>query len=208
MITFGLTGNIACGKSTISRTFRAHGIPMVDADLVAREVVEPHSFGLQALVLLFGEDILQSTGELDRAKLAQLVFHHPNSEERKANMISLNRLMAPLIQETSLGHIRKFHSQGNPIVGYDGAMLIENGHADHFRPLIVVHCQPEQQLERLLKRGAGDRPLTRAEAMDRIQAQMPSSQKVALADYVIDTSGTLEESVKQTEIIIHQLKGV
>lgn len=196
MITFGLTGGIACGKSTVTKTFRANNIPMVDADIVARQVVEPGTFGLSRVIRAFGSEYLNADGTLNRTKLGAFVFADRDARAR------IDKIMAPLITTESQTQIASLHSQGNYIVGYDAALICEMGNSEKFRPLIVVHCPRDTQVERLMSRNN----LTRAEAMARIEAQMPLEKKLKLADYKIDTSGTVEESIKQTEIIIHNLR--
>lgn len=196
MITFGLTGSIASGKSTATRTFRADNIPMVDADIVARQVVEPGKYGLELIVKEFGANFLAADGTLDRNALASLVFSD------KESMAKINGIMMPLIVEESTFQIRKLHSEGHHIVGYDAALICEMGNADKYRPLIVVSCPLSVQLERLMKRNQ----LTEEQAMARINAQMSVADKIKLADHVIDTSGTIEQSIQQTMKIIHQLR--
>jgi dephospho-CoA kinase len=202
MITFGLTGNIAMGKSTVTKTFRAAGIPMVDADIVSRQVVELGTPGLAKMVEAFGPEYLQADGTLDRAKLGTMIFAPGNAEQLKL----CNDIMQPLIKEESFRQIEEFHKNGFEIVGYDAALICENGNADGFRPLIMVRCTPEQQLERLMKRGTGHGPLTMAQATAIINVQMPIEKKIAMADWIIDTSGTIEDSIKQTETTILCLK--
>lgn len=192
MITFGLTGGIASGKSTVTKTFLAAGIPMVDADVVARQVVEPGTVGLHALVCAFGKEYLQADGTLDRVKLGTLVF------SSKVELNRVNEIMMPLIAEESAAQIKKLHGAGHLIVGYDAALICEMGNSEKFRPLIVVHCPRDMQLARLMSRNN----LTEAEAVARIEAQMPVEKKLALANYSIDTSGTIENSIKQTKNII------
>ena len=196
MITFGLTGGIASGKSTVTKTFRAAGIPMVDADIVARQVVEPGTPGLQAVINAFGTEYLLSDGTLNRTKLGALVFAD------KKELDICNKIMMPLIHDEGAAQIQKLHDEGHLIVGYDAALICEIGNAEKYRPLIVVHCPTDTQLARLMSRNN----LTRDEAMARIEAQMPVEKKKAMADYLIDTSGTIEYSVQQTEKIIEILK--
>jgi dephospho-CoA kinase len=195
MITFGLTGGIACGKSTATRTFRAHKIPIVDADIVARQVVEPGTSGLSQIVETFGKEYLQADGTLDRIGLGRLVFFNQEA------MSKINTIMAPLIHHESQSQIEKLHADGNYIVGYDAALIVEQGNADKYRPLIVVSCPRDVQLARLMSRNS----LTREEAMARIDAQFPLEEKVKLADYVIDSSGSMENGVAQTEKIIQAM---
>ena len=189
MITFGLTGGIASGKSTVTKTFRAHNVPMVDADIIARQVVEPGTRGLALVIEHFGTEYLLEDGTLDRIKLGNLIF--ANKDQRDI----LDNIMMPIINEESSLQVKKLHDEGHEIVGYDGALICEMGNADKYRPLIAVHCTQDQQLERLMKRNN----LTQEAAMHRINAQMPVAKKIAMANYTIDTSGTIEESVKQTE---------
>lgn len=196
MITFGLTGGIASGKSTVTKTFRAAGIPIVDADIVARQVVVPGSPGNQAIVDEFGIQYRLPDGTLDRINLAKLVFADKEALKR------IDKIMLPLISAESDAQIKKFHEEGHPIVGYDAALICEMGNAEKFRPLIVVHCPQDTQLDRLMSRNS----LTRDEAMLRINAQMAVQKKMELADYLIDTSGTVEYSIKQTEAIIYSFR--
>jgi len=210
---FGLTGGIACGKSTVTKTFRKNGIPIVDADQVARDVVIPGSPGWFEVFLTFGKEYLNSDDSINRQKLGALVFSNPKE------MKKLNDVMKPLLETESkrqLEHALSFgelewntetnspilHRPG--IVGYDAALICEMGNADKYRPLIVVNCPPEIQIERLIKRNN----LTIEQAQARIDAQMPLSEKVKLADFVIDTSGTIENSEKQTLEIISKLKAM
>jgi dephospho-CoA kinase len=195
-LTFGLTGGIACGKSTISKTFQAHGIPMVDADVVARDVVALGTRGLTRITDTFGEQYLLLDGTLDRPKLGELVFTD------KMAMSILNGIMTPLITEESAKQINKLHDEGHLIVGYDAALICEMGHADLYRPLVVAYCTQEDQIARLISRNS----LTREQAVARIQAQMPVELKAHMADQVIYTWGTVEDSIKQTEIYIDTLK--
>jgi dephospho-CoA kinase len=196
MITFGLTGGIASGKSTVTKTFRSAGIPIVDADIVARQVVEPGTYGLHLVIGAFGTQYLQDDGTLDRVSLGKHIF--ANREAR--NLI--DKIMLPLISDESDAQLKKFHDTGHVIVGYDAALICEMGNCEKFRPLIVVHCPRDTQVERLIARNS----LTRAEALLRIEAQMAVEKKIALADYSIDTSGTIEYSIKQTEDIIQILR--
>lgn len=196
MITFGLTGGIASGKSTVTKTFRAHGIPMVDADIVARQVVEPGTYGLHQVIGAFGTQYLQADGTLDRIGLGKHIF--ANKEAR--NLI--DKIMLPLISAESAVQLKKLHEEGHVIVGYDAALICEMGDSEKFSPLICVHCSRDTQVDRLMSRNN----LTRAEALLRIEAQMPVEKKMALADYTIDTSGTIEYSIKQTENIIQSFR--
>lgn len=196
MITFGLTGGIACGKSTATKTFIAEGIPMVDADIVGRQVVEPGTTGLRMIVDTFGSKYLNEDGTMNRSAMAALVFSDAEALQK------MNEIMAPLINEESSLQIRRLHSQGHRIVGYDAALIVEMGNADKYRPLIVVYCPQQMQIERMMKRNG----VSMQDAMARIAVQLPAEEKVKLANYVINTSGTIEDSVRQTKEIIAKMK--
>jgi len=196
MITFGLTGGIACGKSTVTKTMRAEGYPIVDADVVARQVVEPGTPGLTSMIETFGTEYLQDDGSLNRTKLGTLVFSD------KSARTQLDYLMLPLINDEATSQIKKLHDEGNLIVGYDAALICEMGHVELYRPLVVVECREDTQIERLVKRNT----LTRAEAVARIEAQMPVKNKIAMADFVINTDGLIVQSVEQTKKVLHHIR--
>lgn len=196
--TVGLTGGIGSGKSTVSKTFMKHGIPIVDADILAREVVEVGSHGWGMIRAMFGHDILNDDESINRSKLGDLVFG-----DRQA-MYNLNAIMKPLIEMESIKQIKDLHDRGLDIVVYDAALIIEQGNADKYRPLIVVACPKEMQVERIMKRNN----VTEAQALARINAQLSVEEKTAVADYVVNTSGSIEYSIEQTEKIIKELKNV
>jgi|ERR1035437_2862093 dephospho-CoA kinase len=200
MILCGITGGIASGKSTVSKTLINNGVFIIDADQVSRDVVVPGSKGLQLLIDEFGIEILSEDGSLNRKHLGDLVF------DNSVLMDSLNKIMIPLIDEESSKQIRYAQYQGCSIICYDSALVCEFGHADKYRPLIAVQCSEEQQIERLMKRGTGHGSLTREQAMARINAQMPVPEKVAMADWIIDSSYSIDYSIKQTETIYLCLK--
>lgn len=191
MIVFGLTGGIASGKSTVSKTFSRIGVPVIDADQVARDVVVPGSDGLKDICKAFGSDYLLPDGNLDRIKLGNLVFHSQD------DMLKLNHIMQPLIQYESYRQILRACNDGHEIICYDAALILEMGNYDRYKPLVVVACSPEMQLERLMKRNG----LTEAQAMARINAQIPVAEKMKRADMIIDTNGPHEYSIKQTETV-------
>lgn len=196
MIVAGLTGGICCGKSTVSKVFLKEGFPVIDADIISREVVTPNSVGLALLVRQFGLDILLKDGSLNRRKLGEIVFQ----DQRQLNQ--LNAIMRPLINSEIIKQIKEYEVAGHKICIVDAALIIETLQADKFRPLIVVLCKPETQLKRLMDRNM----LTQEEALRRIQAQMPSEQKASYADLIINTDGTIEDSVEQTLNAIEILK--
>jgi len=196
MVTFGLTGGIACGKSRITKFFKANDIPMVDADDVARELVNVGTVGHQKLFNTFGPQYFSYDGYLNRKKLANLIFF--NKESR----LKLDSIMLPLIRKEANSQIDKFHNAGNKIVGFDSALIVEAGDAERYRPLIVVHCAPETQIARMMRRNL----LTRDEAVARLRSQLPREEKIKVADFVIDSSGTVEETAKQAELILRKIR--
>jgi dephospho-CoA kinase len=183
MHVFGLTGGIASGKSTVSARFRARGVPIVDADELAREVVAPGTEGLAAVVAAFGPGVLGADGALDRKALAALVF----GDEAKRKQ--LNAIVHPRIGAASAAKLAALGAGGAALVCYDAALLVENGLGDAFRPLVVVAAPENVQIARIMKRDGA----TEDEARARIRAQRPLAEKVAVADVVIDNGGSLGE---------------
>ncbi len=197
MLRAGLTGSIAVGKSFVSSVFVTLGCHLLDADQIAREVVAPGSVGLRAIVETFGREVLQPDGTLDRAKLGAIVF---SDETQRAR---LNSILHPLIIETQNDWLRRCEKEdprGVAIV--DAALMIETGSYKRFDKLIVVHCRPELQLERLVRRDS----LTTEEAARRINSQMPQEEKKRYADYLIDTSEGFDEARRQTSAVYEELK--
>jgi dephospho-CoA kinase len=192
---FGLTGGIASGKGTVAARLRAHGVPVIDADEVAREVVLPGTGGLASVVAAFGPGVLASEGGLDRKALAAIVF---SDAARRAQ---LNAILHPLISRRTMEISTELAGRSERLACYEAALLIENGVADAFRPLVVVACPVEDQIARLLSRDGS----TRDEALARIRAQKPLAEKVALADFVIDTTGPVEASREQTDRVLTAL---
>ncbi|MGE0790640.1 MAG: dephospho-CoA kinase [Sandaracinaceae bacterium] len=188
----GLTGGIGSGKSTVARMFETDcGVPVVDADQIAREVVAPGSDGLRDVVRRFGDDVLSPAGELDRAKLAERVFDDP--DERRA----LESILHPRIGLASMQRMAKLATEGHAYAIYEAALLVENGSYKSFAGLIVVSVDEATQLARVAARDGQGEDAARA----RIAAQLPTASKVAVADYVIDNSGSLEETRQQVRAV-------
>ena len=197
MLKVGLTGGIATGKSYVLSVLGELGCDVLDADLTAREVVEPGQPAFHEIVAHFGREILAPDGKLDRVKLGAIVFN--NAEQRE----KLNSIVHPKVYEVQAHWLAKVEDQ-NPdaIAIIDAALLIETGSYRRFDKLIVVHCEPQAQLERLMARNH----LSREEAMARIASQMPSAEKLKYADYSIDTTLGFEETQRQVKVIFTQLK--
>ncbi len=191
----GLTGGIACGKTTVAERLRARGAIVIDADQVARDVVAPGTPGLAQVVLAFGPTVLTGEGHLDRARLGATVFGDAAARRR------LEGILHPLIAAESVRRIQA--AADAPLVVYDAALLIESGRAEMFRPLVVVTADPATQRARLMRRDGLD--LAAAEA--RIAAQMPVAEKVARADYVVMNDGDLAATDAQIEALWRTLTG-
>jgi len=199
-LNVGLTGGIACGKSTVSRLLAERGGHIVDADRIAREVVLPGTPGLQAVVDAFGPDVLAEDGALDRKKLGAIVF--ANESERKR----LESLLHPLIRAEMARQMADWNErEPDALVVVDIPLLYESGldRLFAFEEIIVVYVPKDIQLERLMLRDG----LTREEALRRVDAQMPIERKREIADVVIDNSGTLEQTEAQVERYVARKKG-
>lgn len=184
----GLTGGIATGKSTAAAVFSRHQIPMIDGDIIAREVVQPQTPGLAAIAQEFGEEILQEDGSLDRVALAKIIFD--STEQRQ----KLDRLLDPFIRQAITEQIKQ-QKANYPLVVVDIPLLFEGHYEPEMDAVAVVYLPEEIQLQRLMKRNQ----LTLDEAKKRIQSQMPIEEKKKLADIVFDNSGSKDELTCQIE---------
>lgn len=196
---FGLTGGIGSGKSTVARRFRARGLPVIDADELAREVVLPGTPGLAAIVERFGSDVLAPDGTLDRKLLAGRVFG--DDEARRA----LNAITHPRVGALSAERTQALAARGEPLACYEVPLLFEGKLAEALRPIVVVTTSVDIQVSRAMARDGA----TREEIEARIRAQMPLEEKTRLADYVIDNSGplgaTLARADEVLELVCRQL---
>lgn len=183
MRIIGLTGGIASGKSTVSNLFKMNGIPVVDADVVARDVLKKGTGGWKRVVAAFGEDILQRNGEVDRTRLGQIVFSDPAKRQL------LNRLLAPYISYGIFWEVFKLWVKGCKVIILDVPLLFESKMDRWTKPVIVVWVDPETQLRRLMERDG-----TSEEAsQNRVNAQMPLDWKRSNADIVINNVGSRED---------------
>src|SRR5437763_5754227 len=199
MLKVGLTGSIAVGKSFALGGFSELGCYVIDADAVARQVVLPGTAGLKAVIEAFGEKVLKSDGSLDRVKLGEIVFAD------EARRQQLNSILHPFIIAMQDAQLRDWEQQdSNGIAVVDAALMIESGGYQRFDKLIVVHCRPEVQLQRLMRR----EQITRAEAAQRIAAQMPQTEKMSYADYLIDTSDGFDAARTQTVAVYKKLRAL
>src|ERR1043166_4434049 len=199
MLRVGLTGSIGVGKSFVCSVFVELGCRLLDADDTAREVVLPATEGLKQIVEEFGPEVLQSDGTLDRKELSSIIFADQEKRQR------LNAILHPRIierQDEILDGWEAANPDGIAIV--DAALMIESGGYQRFDKLIVVHCRPEVQLERLMLRDG----LSLEEARKRIDSQMPQSEKQKFADYLIDTSDGFELTRQRTREVYNQLSRI
>lgn len=194
---FGLTGGLASGKSTVAALLRARGLPVIDADQLAREVVAPGSEGLEAVVAAFGRGVLCADGSLDRAAMAEIVFG--DATKRR----TLNGILHPRIGALTAERAAELEARGEPLACYEAALLVENGLADAFRPLVVVAAPEAIQIARAMARDGATEEQVRA----RLRAQMPLSAKVAAADHVIDNAGSLEQTERQVDEVLRAIRG-
>lgn len=196
MLKIGLTGSIAVGKSFVCEVFRELGIQVLDADKTAREAVQPKTVGYQKIVEVFGKEILQKNGEIDRLKLGEIVF----SDKVKRQL--LNSIVHPLVfqaQELWLEELQSKNTEKFAVI--DAALMIESGSYKRFDKIIVVWCEPKVQLERLMKRNN----LSIADAQKRIEAQMPQEEKKRFADFLINTTAGFEATRGQVRKVYDEI---
>ncbi len=199
MLRVGLTGSIAVGKSFVASVLAELGCHVLDADQTAREVVAAGMPGLRAIVENFGEEVLQADGTLDRGRLGALVF----ADEHARTL--LNSILHPIIIAAQDEQLRRWEREDpRAIAVVDAALMIESGGYRRFDKLIVVHCRPDVQVERLMARNA----LSREEAERRIGAQMPQEEKMRYADFLIDTSEGFDRTRRQTAEVYAALRAL
>ncbi|MEY9836092.1 dephospho-CoA kinase [Streptacidiphilus sp. EB103A] len=194
MLKVGLTGGIGAGKSEVSRLLDSYGAVLVDADLIAREVVAPGTPGLAAVVAEFGEEVLLPDGALDRPKLGSVVFADP------ARLAALNAIVHPLVRDRS-AELERLAGPGDVLVN-DVPLLAENGLAKVFDLVVVVDAAEATRLDRLVRlRGMPER-----EARARMAAQSSREDRLAIADLVIDNDGPLEALEPQVREVWAELR--
>lgn len=194
MLKVGLTGGIGAGKSEVSRLLASYGAVVVDADKIAREVVEPGSPGLAAVVAEFGTEVLTPDGALDRPRLGSIVFADP------ARLQALNAIVHPLVGRRSA----ELEGAAGPddIVIHDVPLLTENALAELYDLVVVVDASPATQLDRLVRL----RGMDEGEARSRMAAQATREQRLAIADVVLDNDGPLEALEPQVKRVWQQLR--
>ena len=199
MLKIGLTGGLACGKSFVGEALASYGCYLIRADELGHEALARGGAAFEPAVAEFGRDILDPAGEIDRRRLAARVFGDAEALAR------LNRLVHPAVQrreEQLMAEFAAREPQGIAVV--EAAILIENGRYKSFDRLILVTCSEEQQVARAIHRGG----LDEAEVRARLSRQMPLAEKRKFADFVIDTSGAKQETLRQTRAVYETLRRI
>jgi dephospho-CoA kinase len=195
MLRVGLTGGIACGKSTVAAMLRDRDIPILDADPLVHEMMESGQPVYQEVVREFGAGILAPDKRIDRGKLGAIVFADHKRLER------LNQITHPRVTDVITKWFAALdRSGGPPIAIVEAALLVEAGYRDKLDRLVVIRCDPEQQMARLRARG-----LTEEQARQRANSQMPINEKAKLADDVIETTGSLDDTEQQVGRLVERL---
>jgi dephospho-CoA kinase len=200
VIRLGLTGGIACGKSSVAAMFAELGAKVVDADAIVHQLYRPGEEVYQELVRRFGQEIVTAEGEIDRARLAAAAFDGGRVDE-------LNKIVHPAVIRRQEQWMREAGADGpNEIVVVEAALILEAGARDRFDKIVVVTCKPEQKVARLARRAGLSESQARAEVERRTKAQFPDEEKARRADFIIDNSGSLDATRSQVRRIFAGLK--
>ncbi len=193
MLILGVTGNIGCGKSSLSNIFKKNDIEIIDADKISRQIFEDKNL-LQEVFVKFGEGIRNTDGSLDRKALGRIVFNNENK------LIELNNLTHPKIKDKILEKINNAKNNLKKIIVIDAALLIEGGYTEIIDKLLIITCDKDMQIKRIVDRDN----CTKEDAISRINSQKSQEEKVIYADYIIDNSSTLEElNIKAKKFIMY-----
>ncbi len=204
MLRVGLTGGIAAGKSVAGKMFADLGAHVIQADQLAHDLMQPGKPVYKKIVQHFGMEILDPDQTINRGRLATLAF---GVSGKQSHITELNAIVHPVViaeQEAWMDKISIEHPDAIAIV--EAALILEAGMKPHFDRLVVVTCEPEQRIQRWMERVHVDEPTARAEVARRMAAQFPDAEKVKAADYVIDNSGSLDETRHQVQGVFTKLK--
>jgi dephospho-CoA kinase len=206
LLKVGLTGGIASGKSVVGEMFVALGAHLIQADTIAHQLMQPGEAVYQEVVRHFGEGILNPDGTVNRARLAEAAFGAAEGIN-SSRIQELNRIVHPAVirtQEEWMEEVCRKDPRAIAIV--EAALILEAGSVKRFDRLVVVTCRPEQRIQRWAGRVGVDEETARREVLRRGAAQFPDEQKIKAADYVIDNSGSLDETQKQARKVYGELK--
>jgi dephospho-CoA kinase len=209
MLKVGLTGGIASGKSVVGDTFVALGAHLVQADRIAHSLMQPGEAVYNEVVRHFGREILNRDGTVNRAKLAEVAFGATSAgdNQRESRIRELNRIVHPVVIRSQDDWMHAIGQQDPHAVAIvEAALILEAGAADHFNRLIVVTCDPEQRALRFSARQKIDLDIARKEVERRMAAQLPDEEKVKTAHFVIDNSGSLEQTRLQVREVWQKLQ--
>ena len=199
MLKVGLTGGLASGKSFVGRSLADLGCFLIQADELGHQVIEPGGEAYDGVVALFGPEILNPDGKIDRRRLAARVFADPQQLHK------LNALVHPPVKAREQALVAEFARRDpDGIAVTEAAILVETGSYKDYERLIVAVCRPEQQVERSMERDG----VSREEVLNRLSRQMPLEDKVKYADFVIDTSGSKENTLQQVRTVYQALRGL
>jgi dephospho-CoA kinase len=199
MLKIGLTGGIATGKSYVLSVLQELGCEVIDADAIVHQLMEPGQPAYQEIIDHFGREVIGSEGKIDRAKLGAIVFADKTQREK------LNSIIHPRVYEAQARWFSEVEQRNSTAIAVvDASLMIETGSYRRFDKVVVVYCETELQIERLMTRNN----FTREQALARINAQMPSDEKLKYADYTIDTSDGFEKTRRQVEYLYAGLQNI
>jgi dephospho-CoA kinase len=204
VLKVGLTGGIAVGKSVVGKMFAGLGVHVIQADEIAHQLMQPGEPVYQQVVDHFGSGILNPDGSVNRARLAELAF---GADGNPSRVQELNQIVHPGVirrQEEWMADVGRRDPQSIAMV--EAALILEAGMAKSFARLVVVTCQPEQRIKRWAQRLKVDQETARREVTRRMAAQLPDEEKTKAADYVVDNSGSLDETARQVKVIYAELE--
>jgi dephospho-CoA kinase len=206
LLKVGLTGGIASGKSVVGEMFVALGAHVIQADAISHQLMQPGENVYQEVLQHFGAGILNADGSVNRARLAEAAFGVPG-EDQPSRIQELNQIVHPAVirrQEEWMEEVGRRDPRAIAMV--EAALILEAGSAKRFDRLVVVTCRPEQRIQRWAARLGVDEETARREVERRMAAQFPDEKKIKAANYVIDNSGSLDETQRQVREVYVELK--
>jgi dephospho-CoA kinase len=196
MLRYGLTGGIASGKSTVAAMLRKHGFAVLEADKISHGLIEPGGAAHEEVIARFEREIVDANGRINRGRLGAMVFRDPEKLKQ------LNGILHPRVEAELVRRLAELEKSGTVAVAFvEAALIFEAGLDKRLDGVVVAWCLPEQQLARLMERG-----MSEAEARQRIAAQMPAQEKLALAAEKIDCSGSMGETRSQVDALAAKLR--